>query len=327
VASYAPYGPSVLVIQTPFYRGGGVPTDLSVRRRQFLGVSATVINPETLLDAALQGHPGIGVTLHFHGSGSDVAFSSHVPKGSQPDRVEDLGNGWTAETVGPSTARSTMFRVPSARNLLLTGCAVSILLGLLVFVLGTGRARALRLVAEKTEHIRLQSLHDGLTGLPNRVLILDRVEQALTRARRGGTPVAVMFLDLDGFKGINDTYGHAVGDQLLQAVSTRLLGAIRGSDTVGRLGGDEFILVVEGDSLVDGASPIADRILAALAIPFELRTPEPLVVRTHASVGIATGLRDDASQLLRDADAAMYQAKATGKNRQVTYAASMRADV
>jgi diguanylate cyclase (GGDEF)-like protein len=322
VGSYVPYGPMGLAIQTPYYRGGVVPKTTTERRQAFLGFFGTLINPQAVLESALKGHPGMGVTLHYQAAGSNVAFSMRVPHAAAPALVIDLGNSWTAETVGASAAAG-IFGPGTARELLLGGSAVSLLLALLVFVLGTGRARARRMLHLKTAEIRYQALHDGLTGLPNRALILDRVQQALARARRNDTSVAVMFLDLDGFKGVNDTFGHAVGDQLLRAVGTRLAGVLRGADTVGRLGGDEFVVLLEHASLAAGADEVAERIQAVLTEPFNLETPELLTLHTHASIGIATGLRDSADEFLRDADVAMYEAKATGKNCYVRFAAEM----
>ena len=119
--------------------------------------------------------------------------------------------------------------------------------------------------ARLLEHIRHQALHDALTGLPNRALILDRVDSMLARARRQHLPAAALFIDLDGFKDINDTLGHATGDRLLQAVATRLGTVLRDSDTLGRLGGDEFVVLVEGASL--DAGPGARRRTAARRAP------------------------------------------------------------
>jgi diguanylate cyclase (GGDEF)-like protein/PAS domain S-box-containing protein len=175
-----------------------------------------------------------------------------------------------------------------------------------------------------TDQLHHQALHDALTGLPNRALITDRVEQALARARRGHSPVAVLFLDLDGFKAVNDTYGHLAGDRLLQAVTARLSGTLRDSDTLGRLGGDEFVVVAEGSSLDAGPEVIAERLRDVLAEPFEIDGPGPLTVRTQASVGIALGLRATASELLRDADVALYAAKDAGKNCYVVFAPQMQ---
>jgi GGDEF domain-containing protein len=118
---------------------------------------------------------------------------------------------------------------------------VSVLIALLVLSLGTGRARALGLVSEKIGQLSYQAMHDGLTGLPNRALLTDRADQMLARARRTDSRVAVLFIDLDGFRQVNDTYGHAAGDELLKTVASRLSSVLRGSDTVGRQGGDEFV--------------------------------------------------------------------------------------
>ena len=124
--------------------------------------------------------------------------------------------------------------------------------------------------ARLLDEIRHQALHDSLTGLPNRVLILDRVNQTLARARREHFEVAVLFIDLDGFKDVNDTFGHGVGDKLLKAVAARFAGTFRESDTVARLGGDEFVVLAEGISLAAGPELVAERLLDVLAEPFHL---------------------------------------------------------
>ena len=134
--------------------------------------------------------------------------------------------------------------------------------------------------------------HDALTGLPNRTLILDRVEQMLARSARSQTPVAALFIDLDNFKGINDTLGHAVGDELLQAVTARLDGVIRDADALGRLGGDEFVVISEELSLSVGPELIAERLLDALKHPFKLGADKQTRVTVTASIGIARGRAD-----------------------------------
>jgi diguanylate cyclase (GGDEF)-like protein len=172
--------------------------------------------------------------------------------------------------------------------------------------------------------LRHQALHDALTGLPNRTLVLDRAEQMLARARRLQTPVAALYVDVDGFKHVNDTFGHAAGDELLMAVAARLSGVVRDGDTVGRLGGDEFVVLLDSATLDAGAELVVERILAVLRQPVEVSgsSERPLVIT--ASIGVAVGQRESADQLLRDADLALYEAKAQGKDRYVLFESSMQ---
>jgi diguanylate cyclase (GGDEF)-like protein len=175
------------------------------------------------------------------------------------------------------------------------------------------------------EELAFMATHDSLTGLPNRTLILDRVEQMLVRSRRNHTPLAALFIDLDNFKSINDTLGHEAGDELLRAVAARLDGVVRATDALGRLGGDEFVVLAEDLSLAAGPELVAERLLEALKQPFTLGGPEGATTLTvTASVGIATGDRASAGDLLRDADIAMYRAKWDGKNRYVVFEAVMQ---
>ncbi len=169
------------------------------------------------------------------------------------------------------------------------------------------------------EQLRHQALHDPLTGLPNRVLFIDRLSHALVRRSRATNGLAVLFVDLDDFKDVNDSLGHAVGDRLLRLVASRLRGVLRAEDSAGRLGGDEFAFLIE-DATPARADRVAERILAALAAPFELGDGTATL---SASIGIAlrSGPIDEANataaadELLRDADTAMYAAKALGKGR------------
>jgi diguanylate cyclase (GGDEF)-like protein/PAS domain S-box-containing protein len=154
-----------------------------------------------------------------------------------------------------------------------------------------------------------QALHDHLTDLPNRLLLADRLELALSRAARHDDEVGVFFVDLDGFKGVNDRFGHDGGDTVLRAVARRLADAVRPSDTVARYGGDEFVAVCEEISNED-AVHLARRISAAASKPVDLDGEE---VCLTASVGLAWGgMAGDADLLIRDADAAMYRAKVAG---------------
>jgi PleD family two-component response regulator len=132
----------------------------------------------------------------------------------------DLRNGWTVTTFGPPASGGVLQGNPLV--LLLSGIALSVLVAALMLVLRTGRARALRLVAERTDELRHQALHDALTDLPNRALIMDRIEQLLVRSRRNGTTGAALFIDLDDFKNVNDSLGHEAGDRLLVAVAARM---------------------------------------------------------------------------------------------------------
>ncbi len=179
-------------------------------------------------------------------------------------------------------------------------------------------------LARREEELSFLATHDPLTGLPNRTLILDRVEQMLARSRRSQTPVAALFVDLDNFKSINDTLGHGVGDELLGAVAARLDGVVRAIDALGRLGGDEFVVVTEELSLETGPELIAERLLEALKAPFNLGAQGETRVSMTASIGIAGADHSSAEELLRDADIAMYRAKWDGKNRHVVFETGMQ---
>jgi diguanylate cyclase (GGDEF)-like protein/PAS domain S-box-containing protein len=155
--------------------------------------------------------------------------------------------------------------------------------------------------------------HDFLTGLPNRVLLLDRLEHEITRAQRQGTNIAVLFIDLDNFKNINDSLGHDVGDKLLQFVARKLCKCVRGMDTVSRLGGDEFVILLADNAAPAGVGATADKIRETLTQPFFISTHELYVT---ASIGAAVYPFDgaDVSTLIKNADTAMYIAKEKGRN-------------
>jgi diguanylate cyclase (GGDEF)-like protein/PAS domain S-box-containing protein len=188
-----------------------------------------------------------------------------------------------------------------------------------------GLALTLRDVSERKaleEQLRQLAFHDPLTLLANRNLFRDRVQHALTLAQRGRGAVAVMFLDLDNFKNINDSLGHDAGDRLLQAVARRIAKTTRSSDTVARLGGDEFAVLVEGISNDAEVERLADALVHTLDVPFPLSGNE---VSVAASIGIAYSQPGvGAEMLLSNADIAMYHAKAAGKNRHVTFQPQMQ---
>lgn len=176
---------------------------------------------------------------------------------------------------------------------------------------GVARDISERKKAEAT--ITFQAYHDLLTGLPNRALFKDRLTQAIANARRHGSLLAVMFLDLDRFKSVNDTLGHLVGDELLQLTSQRLRHCLREGDTLARIGGDEFMLLLPHIRTRDSAAYIAEKILAALKAPFHLNSHELYI---SASIGIAVYPDDGVTHetLIKHADIAMYSAKDQGRN-------------
>ncbi|HET7417061.1 MAG TPA: EAL domain-containing protein [Solirubrobacterales bacterium] len=189
------------------------------------------------------------------------------------------------------------------------------------------RQRAHEELTHREKELVFLATHDALTGLPNRTLILDRIEQTLRRARSQQEPVAALFVDLDNFKAINDSLGHGTGDELLCAVAERLEGVIRDTDALGRMGGDEFVVVAEGLSLAAGPELIAERLLEAFKEPFALGDNSETLVHAKASIGIATGVRDTAEELLRDADIAMYRSKWGGKGRYLVFESGMEDEV
>ena len=168
--------------------------------------------------------------------------------------------------------------------------------------------------------VRHQASHDLLTGLPNRMLFRDRLHVAIQRAHRHHGHFALAFIDIDGFKGVNDEHSHLAGDALLQEIAARLATHLRGNDTVARLGGDEFALVLEDIENPQQALQLCQKLCAALGEPYTLRIDDAAVeVRISASIGIAPYVPDDRSdadeRLIQAADRAMYAAKRSGKNR------------
>jgi diguanylate cyclase (GGDEF)-like protein len=172
--------------------------------------------------------------------------------------------------------------------------------------------------AKTVEDAIHQAFHDSLTGLPNRLLLIDRLEHALARAARVGTRTAVLFIDLDTFKTVNDSLGHAAGDELLREAAVRLLSCVRAADTAARFGGDEFVVLLE-DVDDERVARVANRILEAMNEPFTIQGRQ---VYIGASIGIAAG-SSEADDLLRNADLALYRAKAKGKGQKQAFEPEM----
>lgn len=311
----------ILSTATPVYRSGTAPTTVQARREAFLGWVGSGIVPKVALDTALRSHPNMAVEFHFRNSMSDAVFRSGSAPAGSASTSSDLRNGWTVKTSGV-VASASVFSNNNALWLLISGVLLSALLGVLILVLATGRSRAYKLVEEKTSELNYLATHDALTGLPNRTLVMDRTEQMLARAERQSVGVAALFIDVDGFKQVNDSLGHAAGDAVLKTVADRLSEVVRNEDTVGRLGGDEFVVLLESTTL--GASPemVADRLVDSLHQPIEL--DRGVTTTVSASIGIAFSRGQSADELLRDADLALYAAKGAGRNRYVLFSQKLR---
>lgn len=222
------------------------------------------------------------------------------------------GHPWTLNLVALDES-ATRFGRNVSLIIAVTGAGLSLLMALLAWFMINGRARALLLAAEMTEELRHMAQHDSLTGLPNRALFSDRVASQIAYAKRHGGRFAMIFLDLDKFKPVNDNYGHGVGDLLLQQVAKRLLDSIRASDTVGRIGGDEFVLLIGELAGPDDALALAEKIRQEVRQPYRVDGHELIV---SCCLGIAIYPDDGADEitLAKRADAAMYRAKDGGRD-------------
>jgi diguanylate cyclase (GGDEF)-like protein len=190
---------------------------------------------------------------------------------------------------------------------------VTLVLSLYDARVATGTARMAASLKEANEELQRMALQDGLTKLPNRILLEDRLGQAIVHAQRSRSVCAVLFVDLDRFKAVNDTLGHFVGDELLKEVSSRLLSTVRVADTVSRLGGDEFVVLLGEISQGDDAARTAGKVLAALAHPFQILGHE-LVITPSIGISLFPFHGKTARELISNADAAMYGVKKSGRN-------------
>jgi diguanylate cyclase (GGDEF)-like protein len=305
-------GLNLLSVSVPLYRGGSVPATVSQRKRDFIGYIGVLLDPSVVISSALVGHPGIEVGIRYDGPTGDVQFQGgSAPRNGQV-RLVNLRDGWTVVT---------RMRAPSGNLLndgvslaaLLGGLVISVLIGGILYLLGAGRSRAIHAFQERTKELQFLAYHDSLTGLPNRAQFLDRLEIELARHERGESILAVLFLDLDEFKVVNDSLGHSVGDDVLTEIGRRFRLTVRRDETVARFSGDEFAFILSNVKGEADAVDAANRVLKVL---------EPKIVTSEteltisASVGIVIpGPGASPTTILRDADAAMYQAKEDGRNR------------
>jgi diguanylate cyclase (GGDEF)-like protein len=318
---------SLVAIGAAVYRRGAPLATISERRAAVTGYIATSFDSAALIKSVLAGRRSLTLALYHRNAGGPlelIARAGANPAGRSPGYLarRQLAGGWLVELSG------TADRAISADAQGLVVLGLGLLLTTLVFliyrVLSRSRQRAWGMVDEKSDELAYRALHDPLTDLPNRTLVLDRAEQILARARRLEKPVTALFMDIDGFKQVNDRFGHQGGDEVLRQVGARLRAVLRESDTVGRLSGDEFVMLVDSTG-PDAIGPelVAERILSVLRQPIEMPHAPGSAASVTASIGIATGLPASAEELLQDADLAMYEAKAAGKDGYVVFESAM----
>ncbi|MBS0371286.1 MAG: diguanylate cyclase [Proteobacteria bacterium] len=305
------------------------PIDSPAARRQALRGWVHVAFRLEALMASLYGEGIPGLALRIY-DGSDAVpgtliFDSHPQSEEQAEPrfttfqyINFPQHNWTL-AIRSTPEFEQQRGLGSTRIIAVAGTSLSLLLALLTWQLVTGRSRAFahaqamtRELRESEERMRHMAQHDPLTRLPNRALFADRLHSALARARRENTLAGLMFVDLDRFKPVNDAHGHAVGDKLLIAAAARMRECLREADTLARMGGDEFVVLLPHIDAPADARQVAERILSALSHPFEV---DGLELQISASIGV--GLfpdhgTDDVS-LMKSADNAMYQAKDVGR--------------
>jgi diguanylate cyclase (GGDEF)-like protein len=317
---------SLVAIGAAVYRRGSSIATADARRAALRGFIGTTFDSATTIQSVLAGRRSLTLVLYHRNIGGQLeligrAGSSKASASGYSSR-RDLGEGWLLQATGtPAAAASPNSRGAIALGL---GLLVTILVFLLYRVLSGSRERAWSLVGERTFELEYRALHDPLTDLPNRILALDRAEQILRRARRLDVPVTALFVDIDGFKQINDRHGHRAGDEVLRQVGARLRAALRENDTVGRLSGDEFVMLIDSVGLYTAPELVAERILDVLRQPIYLPGEQREPISITASLGIATGRPGSAEELLQDADLALYKAKAIGRNGYVKFESAMQ---
>ena len=334
------------VLATPVYGGLGTPDAGRFRGWVVLGMRGGDFMDETLRS---QSRGAVGVTLTDLSTSRPTVVArpatdaTRRPAGLSRHRTVVVGQRrWQLDLTPTDTLLANTERRRPKVALGITAL-ITLLVAAMAGILASARNRAMDKVdhatvtlrddirrreavevqlRERENQLRHLALHDPLTGLANRTLFRERAEHAIATHSRGGTTLAVLFIDLDGFKQINDSHGHGAGDAVLTEVAVRLRDCVRIGDTVGRFGGDEFAVLAEQITTVDDATVVADRIIRALQRPFDISGRDNHIT---ASVGVA--LHDDdtaADATIRSADEAMYTAKTAGKNH---YAIAPRSEV
>lgn len=322
------------VMFLPVYKKGQPHDTLAARRANIIGWVHAPFRMNNLM-SSLYGERATatnikiydGVEMSAQSLMYDAADSAGKRSQSQNaaaeavEYIEVAGRTWTL-AISTQPGQSAPIGKDSSRLIAIAGGSLSLLLALLTWMLATGRARALALATEMTTELRgsearfrHQAQHDSLTSLPNLGLFHDRLQQALALAKRNKTRLALMFLDLDQFKPINDTLGHQVGDLLLKAVSKRLQDCVRETDTVARIGGDEFVILLPVIEDEEHALVLAEKVRYLLSQSFDLAGGYHLNISSSIGVAIYPEYGSDEMQLLKNADGAMYHAKQCGRNK------------
>lgn len=311
----------LIATMTPVYRTGTPHT--------FAGTTGWVLavyQASKILKPILATHHDFSAALSYknpHADWLSLYRTGSVDKGLSDTFPLRAPGRWSVTLAAPWATAGLSFTTQGVA-VLLGGLLVTVLLFLLMLVLLRSHTSVLELVDERTAQLHHQALHDALTDLPNRTLIFQRVEQMLARARRDMTDIAVLFVDLDQFKDVNDTFGHAAGDDMLREAARRFKATVRDTDTIGRLGGDEFVVLLEDAVGASNPERVAARLLHALDEPFRVGEAQETVSFQGATIGIATGLRDSAEALLGDADIALYNARAKSHNAFEMFRPEMR---
>jgi diguanylate cyclase (GGDEF)-like protein len=295
---------------------------VEARRRALVGFVFSVFSSEDLLRQDIQ-EPGMSGEVYDAATADPASrFNPSEPAGHpnglhSAELVQVAGRDWL---IAVRSATPRVSSVTFNREVLLGG----LLLSLLLFMVSRAQRRELETATRHETELQALARHDALTTLPNRVLFSEHLGKSIAAARRNDSHVAVLFIDLDRFKHINDSMGHAVGDDLLRSVAARLRTCVRESDTVSRLGGDEFVVLLSEIAHADHAAARAQQMIAAISAPHEVTGH---TIHVTLSVGISLYPADgaDAPALLQAADTAMYQAKEGGRNKYQFFESAMNA--
>jgi diguanylate cyclase (GGDEF)-like protein len=303
-----------LLLLIPVYELRAPIETVAARRQALVGFVFSFFRSADLLEQLARTMPSVAFEVYDGPSpekGALLSGGTPAPRGDSyyqsSGSVEVAGQRWLVLMTSKGARNGVMTR---AGYLTLV---VGLVLSGMLFIITRAQVRALDTAARHETELRDLAQHDGLTRLPNRTLLNDRLTQAIAFAHRHDQHLAVLFMDLDGFKHVNDSLGHAIGDQLLQAVARRLLACVRRSDTVSRQGGDEFVILLSEIQQSGDAAASAQKIIGALAEPYDVARHD---IHITVSIGVSMYPDDgpDAAALLKAADTAMYEAKAQGRN-------------